>query len=89
MPNLFDPLDIGDLRLRNREIMVPTTLNRARPDGVPGPWAAEIISSEVLPVSIITEATEICRWAKVTSTRLEFIFLSTSPAGERPDICPP
>lgn len=32
---LFEPLVLGELRLRNRIVMAPMTRNRAQPDGVP------------------------------------------------------
>lgn len=64
MPNLFDPLDIGDLRLRNRVFMAPTTRNRARPDGVPGPWAATYYQQRSSAGLIITEATQISAMGK-------------------------
>ena len=35
MNKLFEPLQLGDLRLANRIVMAPMTRNRAGADGVP------------------------------------------------------
>lgn len=64
MPNLFDPLEIGDLRLRNRVFMAPLTRNRAQPDGVPGPLAAMYYQQRSSAGLIITEATQISAMGK-------------------------
>ena len=40
MPTLFDPIQIGDIRLANRIAMAPLTRNRA-PGGVPTAMMAE------------------------------------------------
>ncbi len=59
MPNLFDPIRLGDLALPNRVIMAPLTRARS-PGHVPGPLVAEyyrqrasagLIISEGVPVS--------------------------------------
>jgi len=41
MNTLFEPLQLGELRLANRIVMAPMTRNRAGPDGVPGELMAE------------------------------------------------
>ena len=41
MPSLFDPIDIGDLRLANRVVMAPLTRNRAIDGLCPGPLTVE------------------------------------------------
>ena len=64
MPSLFDPLDLGDLRLRNRVFMAPLTRNRALPDGVHGPWAATYYRQRSSAGLIVTEATQISPLAK-------------------------
>jgi 2,4-dienoyl-CoA reductase-like NADH-dependent reductase (Old Yellow Enzyme family) len=44
MPTLFDPLDVGALRLPNRIIMAPLTRARATADGrVPVPTDGRIL----------------------------------------------
>jgi N-ethylmaleimide reductase len=64
MPSLFEPLDLGGLRLRNRVFMAPLTRNRARPDGVPGPWAATYYQQRSSAGLIVTEATQISAMGK-------------------------
>lgn len=60
MPTLFDPLDLGSLRLPNRVFMAPLTRLRGTPDHIPTPIIAEyyaqrasagLIISEGIPVS--------------------------------------
>ena len=41
MSKLFEPLQLGDLRLANRIVMAPMTRNRASADGVPGELMAQ------------------------------------------------
>lgn len=41
MSTLFEPLELGELRLANRIVMAPMTRNRAGADGVPGALMAE------------------------------------------------
>jgi NADPH2 dehydrogenase/N-ethylmaleimide reductase len=41
MNTLFEPLQLGELRLANRIVMAPMTRNRAGPDGVPSELMAE------------------------------------------------
>lgn len=64
MPSLFEPLDLGGLRLRNRVFMAPLTRNRALPDGVPGPWSATYYRQRCSAGLIITEATQISAMGK-------------------------
>jgi N-ethylmaleimide reductase len=64
MPSLFEPLDLGGLRLRNRVFMAPLTRNRALADGVPGPWAATYYQQRSSAGLIVTEATQISAMGK-------------------------
>jgi N-ethylmaleimide reductase len=64
MPSLYEPLDLGGLRLRNRVFMAPLTRNRALPDGVPGPWAATYYRQRSSAGLIVTEATQISAMGK-------------------------
>ena len=41
MNTLFEPLQLGDLRLANRVVMAPMTRNGADADGVPNALMAE------------------------------------------------
>jgi N-ethylmaleimide reductase len=64
MPTLFDALDLGGLRLRNRVFMAPLTRNRALPNGVPGPWATTYYRQRSSAGLIVTEATQISAMGK-------------------------
>ena len=64
MSSLFEPLDLGGVRLRNRVFMAPLSRNRARPDGVPGPWTATYYQQRSSAGLIITEATQISAMGK-------------------------
>ena len=55
---LFDPLQVGDLRLSNRIVMAPLTRNRA-PDAIPTPLMATYYAQRASAGLIITEATAI------------------------------
>ena len=60
MSTLFDPLQVGPLRLPNRIIMAPLTRSRATPDGrVPVPLMAEYYTQRATAGLIITEATSV------------------------------
>jgi N-ethylmaleimide reductase len=58
MATLFDPLQVGRLRLPNRIVMAPLTRNRA-PGAVPTPLMAEYYAQRASAGLLITEATAI------------------------------
>ncbi|HLO94434.1 MAG TPA: alkene reductase [Burkholderiaceae bacterium] len=59
MPNLFDPLRVGDLDLANRIVMAPLT--RSRSVGLkPGPLAVEYYRQRASAGLIITEGAQVC-----------------------------
>jgi len=59
MPTLFDPLQIGDLTLRNRIIMAPLTRKRAGDERVPNALMAKYYSERASAGLIISEATSV------------------------------
>lgn len=59
MPNLFDPITLGDYTLRNRIFMAPMTRGRANPDGVPTDIMVDYYRQRASAGLIITEATAI------------------------------
>lgn len=60
MPNLFDPLRIGDLTLKNRVIMAPLTRSRANnPGRVPNDLMVEYYAQRASAGLILTEATSV------------------------------
>jgi N-ethylmaleimide reductase len=58
MPNLFDPITVGDLHLPNRIVMAPLTRNRA-PGAVPTELMSTYYSQRASAGLIVTEATAI------------------------------
>jgi N-ethylmaleimide reductase len=58
MATLFEPLQLGALKLPNRIVMAPLTRNRA-PDAVPTPLMAEYYAQRASAGLLITEATAI------------------------------
>ena len=64
MTSLYDPIVLGDMRLRNRIFMAPLTRNRGTPSGVPGPWASTYYSQRASAGLIVTEATQISPMGK-------------------------
>lgn len=58
MPSLFDPLQVGGLRLHNRIVMAPLTRNRA-PGGIPTPMMAQYYSQRANAGLLISEGTAI------------------------------
>ena len=60
MNPLLQPLDLGDLRLRNRVVMAPMTRNRAQPDGVPGEAMARYYGQRAGAGLIVSEGTWPC-----------------------------
>lgn len=59
MPSLFDPPDVGDLRLPNRVIMAPLTRCRAGEGRVPNALMAEYYAQRASAGLILTEATSV------------------------------
>lgn len=58
MTTLFDPIQVGRLRLPNRIVMAPLTRNRA-PGAIPTPLMAEYYSQRASAGLLVTEATAI------------------------------
>ena len=58
MASLFDPLQVGNLRLHNRIVMAPLTRNRA-PDGIPTPLMAQYYSQRANAGLLISEGTAV------------------------------
>lgn len=59
MPNLFDPIRVGDVDLANRIVMAPLT--RSRSVGLkPGPLAVEYYRQRANAGLIITEGAQVC-----------------------------
>ena len=59
MPTLFDPLQIGDLTLKNRIIMAPLTRQRAGDIRVPNALMAKYYAERASAGLIISEATSV------------------------------
>ncbi len=59
MPSLFDPIDLGALRAKNRIAMAPLTRSRAIAGEVPNPLAAEYYAQRASTGLIVSEATQI------------------------------
>jgi 2,4-dienoyl-CoA reductase-like NADH-dependent reductase (Old Yellow Enzyme family) len=59
MPNLLDPIQIGDLHLPNRILMAPLTRLRGTPDHVPTPMMAEYYAQRASAGLIISEGTPV------------------------------
>ncbi len=59
MRGLYDPIDLGDLKLGNRVFMAPLTRNRATPSGDPSPWTSTYYSQRASAGLIVSEATQI------------------------------
>ena len=58
-PNLFSPVDVGPLGLRNRVVMAPLTRSRAGPGNVPNQLNALYYAQRASAGLIISEATQI------------------------------
>jgi len=56
---LFEPLQLGNLKLSNRIFMAPMTRNRAKEDNVPSDMAAKYYRQRASAGLIVTEATQI------------------------------
>jgi N-ethylmaleimide reductase len=61
MPTLFDPLELGALKLANRIAMAPLTRARSNREGVPNALMAEYYAQRASAGLIISEATGISR----------------------------
>ncbi len=61
---LFEPCEVGTLKLANRIVMAPLTRNRAGPGLVPGPFAQEYYAQRATAGLIIAEATQISAQAQ-------------------------
>ena len=59
MPNLLDPIHVGDLRLQNRILMAPLTRLRGTPDHIPTRIMVEYYTQRASAGLIISEATPI------------------------------
>ncbi len=59
MPTLFDPIQVGDLALKNRIIMAPLTRARSGATRTPGPMVAEYYAQRASAGLILTEATSV------------------------------
>ena len=59
MPNLFDPLTVGDLQLPNRMIMAPLTRCRCDPGRVPNAMMADYYRQRASAGMILSEATSV------------------------------
>ncbi len=60
MPTLLDPIQIGDLHLRNRVIMAPLTRARAVDRRIPNELMAEYYRQRASAGMILSEATAVC-----------------------------
>src|SRR5215471_8752747 len=58
-PNLFCPVEVGALVLKNRVVMAPLTRSRAGPGNVPKPLNALYYAQRASAGLIISEATQI------------------------------
>lgn len=58
MTDLWTPIDIGQLRIRNRLVMAPMTRSRAEPDGTPGPLAAAYYAQRAGLGLLVSEGTQ-------------------------------
>jgi 2,4-dienoyl-CoA reductase-like NADH-dependent reductase (Old Yellow Enzyme family) len=61
MPSLFDPLQAGDLSLKNRFVMAPLTRSRAGESRVPNALMADYYSQRAGAGLIVSEATAISK----------------------------
>ncbi len=64
MPSLFDPLQLGDIKLENRIVMAPLTRNRAVEGNKPGPMTVEYYRQRATAGLIIAEASQISPMAQ-------------------------
>lgn len=59
MPTLFDPIQVGDLTLKNRIVMAPLTRARSGAERTPGPIVAEYYAQRASAGLILSEATSV------------------------------
>ena len=59
MPSLFDPVQMGDLHLKNRIVMAPLTRSRSGVERTPGPLVAEYYAQRASAGMILSEATSV------------------------------
>ena len=59
MPTLFDPIQIGDVHLKNRIVMAPLTRSRSGEARIPGPLVAKYYEQRAGAGLIISEATSV------------------------------
>jgi 2,4-dienoyl-CoA reductase-like NADH-dependent reductase (Old Yellow Enzyme family) len=59
MTSIFDPIEIGDLKLKNRIIMAPLTRSRSGVERTPGPLVAQYYEQRASAGLIISEATSV------------------------------
>jgi len=59
MPSLFDPIQIGDVTLRNRIVMAPLTRSRSGVERIPGPLVAQYYAQRASAGLILSEATSV------------------------------
>src|SRR3954466_15998760 len=57
MPTLFDPVSLGELKLRNRIVLAPLTRSRAGAERIPNALMAEYYGQRASAGLIMTEAT--------------------------------
>ena len=65
--NLFSPVEVGPLVLRNRVVMAPLTRSRAGPGNVPNQLNALYYAQRASAGLIISEATQISPRVRATS----------------------
>ncbi len=63
MTDLFSPVNLADLALRNRVVMAPLTRNRSSTEGIPSALNATYYAQRASAGLIISEATPICAMA--------------------------
>ena len=59
MPALFDPIQIGDVTLKNRIVMAPLTRSRSGVERIPGPMVAQYYAQRASAGLIVSEATSV------------------------------
>src|SRR5258708_25086926 len=59
MTSLFDPVQIGALKLKNRIVMAPLTRSRSGVERVPGPLVAQYYAQRASAGLIVSEATSV------------------------------
>jgi 2,4-dienoyl-CoA reductase-like NADH-dependent reductase (Old Yellow Enzyme family) len=59
MPTLFDPIQIGDVSLKNRIVMAPLTRQRSGVERIPGPMVAQYYAQRASAGLILSEATSV------------------------------